>query len=128
MGVIYLGSRIDALEKVVESVSATTNANAADIDALETAVARTFVSTGTEITNVNTFLTPGIYSRLSGVSDVANRPANNAFILEVITMTTNGYFTLQRWTDCTTGKIYTRVYRQSTTTWTDWAELAVVTT
>lgn len=121
MGVIYLGSRIDALEKVVERVSATTNANT-------DAIAKTFVSTGFDIADANNVLGPGIYSRITGIANVANRPANNPFILEVIAMTTSGYFTLQRWTDCTTGKIYTRVYRQSTTTWTDWAELAVVTT
>lgn len=121
MGVIYLGSRIDKLEKIVNSVEQTTNANTA-------AIAKTFVSTGMDISDADYVLGPGIYSRLSGVSNVAHRPASNPFILEVIAMTSNGYFTLQRWTDCTTGKIYARVYRQSTTTWTDWAELAVVTT
>lgn len=148
MGVIYLGKRIDDLENKVSIANATiedntadiaTNtaaieenataiaANAADIDALETAVAKTFVSTGTEITDVNTFLTPGIYSRLTGISNVEHRPSDNAFILEVIRMTTYAYYTLQRWTDCTTGSIYTRVYRASNETWTDWKETQFVT-
>ena len=122
MGVIYLGSRIDKLEKIVKNVEQTTNANTA-------AIAKTFVSTGMEISDADFVLGPGIYSRLTGVANVTHRPAGaNPFILEVIAMTSNGYFTIQRWTDCTTGKIYTRVYRQSTTTWSEWAELAIVTT
>jgi hypothetical protein len=121
MGVINLNQRMNEVEKAAADGIALANAAQATAD-------KTFISTGNAATDVNDILTPGIYSRLTGVSDVSNRPASNPFILEVIQMTGNAYYTLQRWTDCTTGKTYQRVYRKSNTTWTEWAELAFVTT
>lgn len=121
MGVINLNHRMDEVEKAAADGIALANAAQATAD-------KTFVSTGSEATDANAILTPGIYSRVTGITNVTNRPANNAFILEVIQMTGSAYYTLQRWTDCTTGKTYQRVYRKSNTTWTEWAELAFVTT
>lgn len=121
MGVINLNHRMDEVEKAAADGIALANAAQATAD-------KTFISTGSTATDADAILTPGIYSRVTGISDVSHRPADGAFILEVIQMTSSAYYTLQRWTDCTTGKTYQRVYRKSNTTWTDWAELAVVTT
>lgn len=120
MGVINLNHRMDEVEKAAADGIALANA------AQETADS-TFVSTTSEGTDADAILTPGIYSRVSNVTNVTNRPADGAFILEVIQMTGSSYYTLQRWTDCTSGKTYQRVYRKSNTTWTDWKELAFVT-
>lgn len=121
MGVINLNARMDEVEKAAADGIALANAAQAAAD-------NTFVSSGNAATDTNEILTPGVYSRISGVTGVSNRPADGAFILEVIQMTSSAYYTIQRWTDCTTGKIYQRVYRKSNTTWTNWAELAFVTT
>lgn len=120
MGVINLNQRMDEVEKAAADGIALANAAQATAD-------RTFISANSTATDANTILTPGIYSRVSEITSVTNRPANNAFILEVIQAGQSAFFTLQRWTDCTTGKTYQRVYRKSNTTWTDWVELAVTT-
>lgn len=120
MGVINLNARMDDVEKKAAEGIALANAAQATAD-------KTFISAGSTATDANEILTPGIYSRVTGITGVTNRPADGAFILEVIQMTGSAYYTLQRWTDCTSGKTYQRIYRKSNTTWTDWAELAFVT-
>ena len=121
MGVINLNHRMDEVEKAAADGVALANAAQATADSVR-------VSKGNTATDANTILEPGIYSRITGITDVSHRPADGAFILEVIQMTSSAYYTMQRWTDCTTGKTYQRVYRKSNTTWTEWAELAFVTT
>lgn len=121
MGVINLNHRMDEVEKAAADGIALANAAQATAD-------KTFISDNTTaITDMNALLTPGIYSKLTGISSVSNRASGNAFIVEVVQMGADAYYTIQRWTDVTTAAVYVRTYRKSNTTWTDWKEQAVVT-
>lgn len=76
-------------------------------------------------TDMDTVLTPGIYSKVSGLATLSHAPSTQAAIIEVIQMASNAYYTMQRWTDVvapTSGvpRTYVRYYRKSNTTWTGW--------
>ena len=128
MGVINLNRQVDELKAAVATAQGAAEDAADAAEAVAVAQAKTFISDNTTaITDMNELLSPGIYSKLTGITNVSNRASNNAFIVEVIQMGADAYYTIQRWTDVTTAAVYVRVYRKSNTTWTDWKEQAVVT-